>query len=572
MITSVRSPLLALAMLSATLPVAVADFAPAPGVSARMLYESPFDSTMLSGLSYDAGFLYTALGSRLLMVNPDDASEPLVLGDLPFNLSISLVQFTQGEVYAAWSSDSSPPFPYSFGVLELENFRTLLTADSIYDSAVNPAGDLYLVAAPGGTDTRIYRFVPATTSLVEVIHPGGDLGGIAFDASGRLYYASQTSSNILRYTPAQLAIGALDEADGEVVVPGVLASYLTVDERDRLYAATQSGNALQVFDTVSGRAYPTLAIDDTSIFGIGKLAWDGDQNRLFVNYAYFDTPAGRLYEVLRPAVAGDTDRDGASDLRVYHPAAGTWYILGSDGAVGNTVVWGGSGDLPVSGDFDGDARADIAVYNRRNGLWSILNSRDGSQVNAYWGTSEMVPTPGDYDGDGKTDIAVYERATGSWYILGSSDGQQQVINWGWNEAQPAPADYDGDGRTDLAVYHGATGDWYILFKGSGNQSTWNLGVKRGVPVPADYDGDGKDDLAVYQRNTGLWTIAPLFGTIGQVAFGGARGVAVPGDYDGDGVADLGIYDVLTGDWHTMGSRDGYRMQNWGWRAARPVRP
>jgi hypothetical protein len=36
----------------------------------------------------------------------------------------------------------------------------------------------------------------------------------------------QTSSNILRYTPAQLAIGALDEADGEVVVPGALASYL----------------------------------------------------------------------------------------------------------------------------------------------------------------------------------------------------------------------------------------------------------------------------------------------------------------------------------------------------------
>jgi hypothetical protein len=100
----------------------------------------------------------------------------------------------------------------------------------------------------------------------------------------------------------------------------------------------------------------------------------------------------------------------------------------------------------------------------------------------------------------------------------------------------------------------------------------NWGSSAMTPTPGDYDGDGKADLAVYQRTTGLWTIAPLFGTIGQVSFGGAQGVAVPGDYDGDGVADLGIYDVLAGDWHTLGSRDGYRKQNWGWRAARPVRP
>ncbi len=572
MMKRARLPLPVLFALSAACPAALADFTPSPGVSARVVFESPLDSTLMEGLSYDDGRLYTAMSSQIFRVNPDDTNDVVSLLDLPFNLSVSVVQRAGDAIYAAWSSAFTPPIPYEFGINELDSFRSLLTVDSIHDSAVNPAGELYLVADPGGTGARIYRFVPATTSLVEVVNAGGATGGIAFDTAGRLYYASQTSSRILRFTPAQLAAGSLGEADGDPVVVNVPAGYLALDGRNRLYATTDNGNALRVFDAISGRAYRTLAVDGASENGIRKLAWDEDRNRLFAIFSYFNFSISQLLEVLPPAVLGDADRDGVADRRVYHPASGTWYTLGSDGGIGSTVVWGGRDHLPVSGDFDGDARADIAVYNRLDGLWSILNSRDGAPVTVAWGNSAMTPVPGDYDGDGKTDIAVYARDTGDWFIRRSSDNQQQTLNWGWSEALAAPADYDGDGRTDLAVYHWATGDWYLLLSASGNPATWNLGVNRGTAVPADYDGDGQADLAVYQRRTGAWTIAPLFGSITTVSFGGPRGIPVPGDYDGDALADVAIYDVLTGDWHTLGTREGYRMQNWGWNRARPVKP
>ncbi len=224
----------------------------------------------------------------------------------------------------------------------------------------------------------------------------------------------------------------------------------------------------------------------------------------------------------------DFDGDGDTDLSVFRPSQGGWYMQGQPPF---PQIWGASGDLSVSADYDGDG----STRHRRLPKRALV--RQGQPpYPQIWGQAGDVPVPADYDGDGDADIAVFRN--GHWYVQGQPPYPQI---WGQAGDVPVPADYDGDGDADIAVFR--NGHWYVQGQPPYPQ-IW--GQAGDVPVPADYDGDGDADIAVFRN--GHWYVQgqPPFPQI----WGQAGDVPVPGDYDGDGDADIAVF--RDGHWYVQG--------------------
>jgi hypothetical protein len=264
----------------------------------------------------------------------------------------------------------------------------------------------------------------------------------------------------------------------------------------------------------------------------------------------------------------DFDGDGRTDVSVFRPSEGNWYVTESGGGflIRN---WGAATDILTPEDYDKDGKTDVAVFRPSEGNWYVLDSTGSTFEVVQWGTNGDVPVAGDYDGDGKADKAVFRPAEGNWYILGTTSGFQ-VINWGIASDRLVPADYDGDGKTDIAVFRPSDGNWFILDSTGGFQITnWGIGTDK--QVPADYDGDGKDDIAIFRPSDGNWFVRRSGDQqFDIVNWGAATDIPVPGDYDGDGRDDIAQFRPSTGDWFVRQSTSGFLVANWGTAGDKPT--
>ncbi|HEX8566039.1 MAG TPA: FG-GAP-like repeat-containing protein [Pyrinomonadaceae bacterium] len=412
------------------------------------------------------------------------------------------------------------------------------------------AGRVFVTTDGSTTLTNVTGFIPAryvartkiagnnTTAYVAV-------GGFGLPAGQHIWKTTNLGNNNATFAPAGNGI------------PDVPVNALLIDPADPSGNTVYAGTDIGVFRTLDGGAnwtpfsdgLPRIAVFDIDLQPVHRILRIATHGR-------------GIYELrLNPSATrrapADFDGDNKTDISVFRPDGGNWYITNSSNNAFRGEQFGANGDVITPGDYDGDLKADLAVF--RGGNWYINGSQTGFR-GLQFGIATDKPVAADYDGDGKTDVAVFR--AGAWYISNSSNGQFRGVNWGFATDLPVPGDYDADGKADIAVFRPTDGNWYVQKSSDGGLIAYQFGTTGDKPVPGDYDGDGKNDFAVFRPSNGAWYIQQTTAGFRGFGWGFATDIPVPGDYEGDGKSDFAVY--RGGNWYISLNASGqFRAMNFG---------
>ena len=222
-------------------------------------------------------------------------------------------------------------------------------------------------------------------------------------------------------------------------------------------------------------------------------------------------------------VVGDYDSDNKADITTFqtdnpnYPGKGVWQILQSSDNSLRTVQWGLSGDIPLAINIDRNNTSDLGVFRPSNGTWYVYRMGDiikpladnfGGQtiLTIQWGTIGDRPLAGDFNNDGIDELIAFRPSEGNWYIYDYANNNYQVLHWGLNGDIPIARDFDGDGKVDITVYRPSEGTWYIRSSLDNSLIVRRFGLSEDIPVPADFDKDSVADIAVFRPSNGTWYI------------------------------------------------------------------
>ncbi|MEO8074242.1 MAG: FG-GAP-like repeat-containing protein, partial [Acidobacteriota bacterium] len=436
-------------------------------------------------------------------------------------------------------------------------------ADGSFDADFGSSGQV-LYSTSGGTP-KIARQADGKI-IVADLYVGG-LILVRFDVNGMLDTSFGTNGSVI--TPTQSKLNSTSDIalqkNGKILVVGVYfrqpippfgSDFSVFRFNPNGSLDTSFGNAGIVLTRFDGSQYDiarTLVIQPngkivvagSSLSDVSKFAlvrYEGDQN-------------------IRPSF--DFDGDGKSDISVYRPSSGVWYLLNSSSGF-TAAQFGVSTDKIVPADYDGDGKTDIAVY--RSGTWYLSRSSAGFTGIAFGEASDILQ-PADFDGDGKAELAVYRPSNGTWYVLNLAANHHSNFQFGASTDKPVIADYDGDGKADYAVYRPSSGTWYLQRSTAGFTGV-QFGEATDKPVPADYDGDGKTDIAVFRPSNGVWYLNRSTQGFTGIQFGVSTDLPTPAEYDGDGKADIAVF--RNGTWYLQQTTAGFTGVGFGESTDKPV--
>ncbi len=272
-------------------------------------------------------------------------------------------------------------------------------------------------------------------------------------------------------------------------------------------------------------------------------------------------------------LTADFDGDGKTDISIYRPSLGQWWLNKSSTGNTNAFQFGAVNDKPVPADYDGDGKTDVAIFRPSTGFWYVLRSSNGTFFGAPFGNSTDKPAPADFDGDGLADFTIFRPSEVTWYI-NKTTGGVQITTFGAINDIPTVADYDGDGHADISVFRPnqttGNGEWWMIRSTAGNFATV-FGLPTDKPVQGDYTGDGKADVAFWRPSTGNWFVLRSEDNSFYAAPFGVNGdIPVPGDYDADGKTDFGVFRPTATTWFVLKSGGGTLIQGFGANGDIPV--
>ena len=387
---------------------------------------------------------------------------------------------------------------------------------------------------------------------------GGQLD-LSFDGDGKATYdIVAMTSDVLR--------SVLVQADGKIIGVGAGGGFFVLVRLDSSGALDPTfgtgGKVTENIAPTNSAAHRAILQPDGKIVAVGDGGGPGT----------FGFTAARFLTV---ATVGDNapfdfDGDGKTDIGIFRPSVGEWWINRSSTGTTFAFQFGASTDRIVPADYTGDGKTDVAIWRPSNGEWFILRSEDNSFYSAPFGTNGDIPAPADYDADGEADLAVFRPSSATWFIQRTSDSGTTIQQFGANGDQPVASDYDGDGKTDIAIYRPSNGQWW-LSRSTAGLIVHAFGNSTDKTVPGDYTGDGKDDVALWRPSTGEWFILRSEDTTFYSApFGTSGDIPAPGDYDGDGRFDVTVFRPSSATWFAQRTTAGTLIQQFGLTSDTPI--